>query len=196
MSVFFKSILLAMLLVACGGKDSRYRDTQMLEHPPALAVSKPAGELRVTDNSKVPKRREKSGLGADVYLTTSTPPQLKIRQPLDDAWSTLGLAIKQSKIEITDREHDKGLYYVLYDPEKSLFSRKNNEAVYVITLESDGAESTITATLGNTAEQSSAGGRGKNRSAVKDNSATQLADGAEKLVKSLYETMQNDLKEE
>ena len=38
-----------------------------------------------------------------------------IKQPFDDAWNTLGLALKQSEIEITDREHDKGLYYVSYD---------------------------------------------------------------------------------
>jgi uncharacterized lipoprotein len=196
MSVVIKSLLVTLILVACGGPDSRYRDTQMLEHPPELVVSKHPGEMQVTDNSKVPKKQYKMGLGEDVSLTTSTPPQLKIKQPLDDAWTTLGLALKQSSIEITDREHDKGLYYVLYDPEKSFFGRKNNEAVYVITLEDEGVETTITATLGNTAEQSSAGGRGKNRGSSKDNSATQAANGGEKLLQSLYETLRDDLKEE
>ncbi|MEY3289237.1 MAG: hypothetical protein RLZZ419_1479, partial [Pseudomonadota bacterium] len=191
-----KSFLLVMLLVSCGGNDSRYRDTQMLEQPPALARSKPVAESRVIDNSKISKKRHELGLGEDVYMTTSTPPQLRIKQSLDDAWSTLGLALKQSSIEITDREHDKGLYYVLYDPEKSFFGGKHNEAIYVLTVENEGAETIISATLGNAAEQSSAGGRGKKRGAAKDNSAAQLADGAEKLLQSLYETMRDDLKEE
>jgi uncharacterized lipoprotein len=121
---------------------------------------------------------------------------LRIKQSLDDAWSTLGLALKQSDIEITDREHDKGLYYVLYDPEKSFFSGKHNEAIYVLTVESDGAETVVSAILGNAAEQSSAGGRSKKRGADKDNSSEQLADGAEKLLQSLYESIRDDLKEE
>ncbi|UOA09238.1 outer membrane protein assembly factor BamC [Methylobacter sp. S3L5C] len=196
MQSIIKSFLLVILLVSCGGNDSRYRDTQMLEHPPAITISKPGAELRVIDNSKIPKKRHEAGLGEDVYMTTSTPPQMRIKQSLDDAWSTLGLALKQSDIEITDREHDKGLYYVLYDPEKSFFSGKHNEAIYVLTVESDGAETLVSATLGNAAEQSSAGGRGKKRGADKDNSSAELADGAEKLLQSLYESIRNDLKEE
>ena len=122
MQVIAKSLLLSLGLVSCGtSEDSRYRDTAMLERPPALAVSKQAGEPRITDNSTIPKKRDETGLGSDVYMTTTTPPQLIIKQPFDDAWNTLGLALKQSEIEITDREHDKGLYYVTYDPEQLLF---------------------------------------------------------------------------
>jgi uncharacterized lipoprotein len=196
MGVIIKSLLLAVALVSCASEDSRYRDTAMLERPPALAVSKQAGEPSRTDNSVIPKKRDVTGLGSDVFMTTTTPPQLRIKQSFDDAWNTLGLALKQSEIEITDREHDKGLYYVTYDPEKSFFNRKHNEAIYVLTLEKDGAETKITATLGNAAEQTSSGSRSEHRDLVKDNSATQPADGAEKLLKSLYETIRDDLKEE
>ena len=197
MQVIAKILLLSLGLVSCGtSEDSRYRDTAMLERPPALAVSKPSGEPHITDNSTIPKKRDETGLGSDVYMTTTTPSQLRIKQPFDDAWNTLGLALKQSEIEITDREHDKGLYYVTYNPENSFFGRKHNEAIYVLTVENDGAETTITATLGNVNEQSSAGSRGEHRSPPKDNSATQPTDGAEKLLQSLYETIRDDLKEE
>jgi len=197
MQVIAKILLLSLGLVSCGtSEDSRYRDTAMLERPPALAVSKPSGEPHITDNSTIPKKRDETGLGSDVYMTTTTPPQLRIKQPFDDAWNTLGLALKQSEIDITDREHDKGLYYVTYDSENSFFGRKHNEAIYVLTVESDGAETKITATLGNANEQSSAGSRGEHRSPPKDNSATQPTDGAEKLLQSLYETIRDDLKEE
>ena len=197
MQVIAKILIKSLGLVSCGtSEDSRYRDTSMLERPPALGVLKQGTEPLMTDNSTIPKKKDETGLGAEVYMTTTTPSQLRIKQPFDDAWNTLDLALKQSEIEITDREHDKGLYYVTYDPEKSFFSNKHNEAIYVLTVENDGAETKITATLGNANEQSSAGSRGEHRSPPKDNSATQPTDGAEKLLQSLYETIRDDLKEE
>jgi uncharacterized lipoprotein len=197
MQVIAKILLLSLGLISCGtSEDSRYRDTAMLERPPALVVTKQAGEPRITDSSMIPKKRDGNGLGPDVYLTTTTPAQLKIKQPFDDAWNTLGLALKQSEIEITDREHDKGLYYVSYDSSGSFFSKKQNEAIYVLTVESDGAETKITVTLGNASEQTSSNSRTGHRSPANDNSDTQSADGAEKLLQSLYETIRDDLKEE
>jgi uncharacterized lipoprotein len=199
MQVFAKILLLCLAVgvISCGtSEDSRYRDTTLLERPPAIAVNKQKGELNVADNSTIPKKRDEPGLGSDVYMTTTTPPQLKIKQSFDYAWNTLGLALKQSEIEINDHEHDKGLYYVTYQPDSSFFSGKHNEAIYVLMVEKDGAETKITATIGNTAEQSSAGNRDKHRYFVKDNRATQPADGAEKLLQSLYETIRDDLKEE
>jgi uncharacterized lipoprotein len=194
-------LLLSLGLFSCGtSKDDRYRDTAMLERPPALVVNRQAGEFPTVDNSRIPKKRSEKGLGEAVYLTTTTPPQLKIKQAFDDAWNTLGLALKQGEIEITDREHDKGLYYVSYEPGGSLlgslFGKKQNQAIYVLTVESDGAETKITAILGNAAEQASSGGRGRHRGSSKDNSASQPNDGAEKLLQSLYETMRDDLKDE
>lgn len=128
-------------------------------------------------------------------MTTTTPSQLIIKQPFDDAWSSLGLALKQSEIEITDREHDKGLYYVSYDSSGSFFSNKQNEVIYVLKVESDGAETKVTAALGNAAEQTSSGSRGEDYSSPTD-SASRSDDGAEKLLQSLYETLRDDLKEE
>jgi uncharacterized lipoprotein len=48
-------------------------------------------------------------------LTTSTPPQLKIKLPYDKAWDALTQAIKQSDIKITDQERNKGDLYLSYD---------------------------------------------------------------------------------
>ena len=195
--VIAKILLLSLGLVSCGtSEDSRYRDTTILERPPALIGTKKAGESRITDTSSIPKKREEPGLGADVYLTTTSPPQLRIKQTFDDAWNTLRLALNQSEIEVTDREHDKGLYYVSYDPNGSFFSKKQNEAIYVLTVEREGAETKITAALGNVAEQTSSGSRVEHRDLVKDNSAIESTDGAEKLLQSLYETIRDDLKEE
>ncbi|MGR8997713.1 MAG: outer membrane protein assembly factor BamC [Gammaproteobacteria bacterium] len=197
MQIIAKILLLSLGLVSCGTSgDSRYRDTALLERPPTLAGSKQAGEPQITDNSTIPKKRDEPGLGSDVYMTITTPPQLRIKQPFNDAWNTLGLALKQSEIEITDHEHDKGLYYVKYKPESSFFSKKYNEAIYVLRVEKDGAETKINATIGNATEQSSTGTRDEHLGFVKGNGSTQPADGAEKLLQSLYETIRDDLQEE
>ena len=192
MGIIIKGFLLALVLASCGTtEDSRYRDTSALERPPTLAANRPKGVPRVLDNSTIPKKRYQKGLGSDVYITTTTPVQLRIKHLFDYAWTTLDLALKQSKIEITDHDHDKGLYYVSYDADSSFFS-KEDQAIYVLTLESDGLETKVTAALGNAAEQLSASKRGHSI----DNSANQPADGAEKLLQSLYETIRDDLKEE
>ena len=192
MQAIIKSFLLIMMLVSCGGNDSRYRDTQMLERPPTLAVSKKAGEPHITDDSTIPKKRDETGLGADVYMIESPPMQLKIKKPFDYAWRVLGMALKQSQIKIIDHRQDKGLYYVyykqknLFESAASLFKKnqedEHHEANYVLTVKEDGAETKISATLFNAAEQDS-----------HDDVATS---DAEALLWVLYKTLHDDLKEE
>ena len=40
-----------------------------------------------------------------------------IRQPLDLGWNTLGHALKQDYLKVSDRQQEKGLYFVSYNPE-------------------------------------------------------------------------------
>ncbi|MCX7097594.1 MAG: outer membrane protein assembly factor BamC [Methylococcales bacterium] len=185
-------LLLAIALCSCSGTDERYKDTAALERPPVIIHNKQTGEPRIVDDSTIHKKRYEDGLGSDVYLTTSVPAQLKIKQAYDDAWSTLGLALKQSDLEVTDREHDKGLYYVSYDPDHSFFSGKKNELIYVLTVEDDGEETTISSALGSSSEQTSKG----RRDPTQDTGDTSSVDGAEKLLQLLYETLHDKLKEE
>jgi uncharacterized lipoprotein len=164
----------------------------------------------VVDNSKIPKKRDHTGLDDAVYMVEQGADKkstedilatqtsiLMIKQPYDVAWKTLTLALKQIDIEITDHEHAKGLFYVSYDPDPPLFSLKNsNNAVYVLTVKREGAETKVKAALGNAAEQSSVGNHGKSRTPVKDNSASHPASGAEDLLQLLYRTIRDDLEEE
>ncbi len=192
-SAFIKSLLLVMMLVSCGGgNDSRYRDTQMLERPPTLVVSKHVGGPQITDDSTIPKKRHEVGLGDDVYMIESTPMQLKIKKPFDDAWRVLELALNQSQIKIIDHRQDKGLYYVyyeqkgLFDSVASLFNKnqedKHHEANYVLTVKEEGAETKISANPVNAAELDSNGDV-----ANSDDVA---------LLWVLYKTLHDDLKEE
>jgi uncharacterized lipoprotein len=192
MQAIIKSLPLIMVLVSCSGNDTRYRDTQMLERPPTLAISKKAGESHIIDESAIPKKRHETGLGSEVYMIESTPMQLKIKKPFDYAWRVLEMALKQSQIQIIDHRQDKGLYYVYYkqkdllESATSLFKKnqegEHHEANYVLTVKEDKAETKILATLFNAAEQDS-----------HDDAANS---DAEALLWVLYKALHDDLKEE
>jgi uncharacterized lipoprotein len=193
MQVITKILLLSLGLVSCGtSEDSRYRDTQMLERPPTLAGSKQAGEPQITDNSSIPKKREKTGLGSDVVMIESTPLQLIIKKPFDYAWRVLEMALNQSQIKIIDHRQDKGLYYVYYKQESlfdsvaSLFNKnpedKHHEANYVLTVKEDKKETKISANPVNPDELDSDGNVAN---------SDEIA-----LLWVLYKTLHDNLKEE
>lgn len=201
MQILIKTLVLVVILTSCGtGQNSRYRDTAMLERPPVLPVVKhPEGqaEAEEIDNSVIPEKQDTAGLGTAVYLTDTTPPRLKIKQPVDEAWETVGLALKQSDIKITDHEREKGFYYVNYHPktflEKAVSFLKDekaqqNDTTYLLTLEPDGSETAIIATVAGAAEQSAAI---DNRDGYYDSPV----EGTEALLQLLYETLRDDLEE-
>ncbi|WP_333876605.1 outer membrane protein assembly factor BamC [Methylobacter sp.] len=194
MHVIIKSLLLTGFLVSCGTTtpDSRYRDTQHLERPPRVTNSSPTKEQRIVDNSSIPKKKDRAGLGSDVYQ--SAPTQLTIKQPFDDAWSTLGRALKQSGLKITDHERDKGLYYVTRDTtDKTGFFAKataflsDDPAIYLLTVKQEAEETVVTATLANATEQSS----GPN-----ETTPPPSVEGAEDLLQLLFTTLRDKLEEE
>ncbi len=193
MRVIVKSLLLIVFLASCSttAEESRYRDTENLERPPIVATS-PTKEQRTVDNSSIPKKKDRTGLGADVYQ--STPTQLTIRQPFGEAWNTLSRALKQSGIKITDHERDKGLYYVTQDTaDRSSFFAKataflsDDPTIYLLTVKDDGEETSVTATVANATEQSSA---------AKDGTSSPSAEGAEDLLQTLFKTLRDKLEEE
>ena len=194
MRVIVKSLLLTGFLASCGTtEESRYRDTEALERPPTVTNSSPTREQRVVDTSSIPKKKDSTGLGSDVYL--STPKQLTIKQPFDEAWNTLSRALKQSGIKITDHERDKGLYYVTQDTTdttgflaKATAFLSNDPAIYLLTVKQEGAETTVTATVANATEQSSA--------AAKDGVPESKVEDAEDLLQLLFKTLRDKLEEE
>ncbi len=194
MSAIVKSLLLIGFLVSCSTATevSRYRDTENLERPPIVTSNSPAKEQRIVDNSSIPKKKDSTGLGSGVYL--SAPTQLTIKQSFGDAWNTLGRALKQSGLKITDHERDKGLYYVTQDTadRTSFFAKaiaflSDDPAIYLLTVKQEGEETTVTATIANATEQSSE---------AKDGTSKPSAEGAEDLLQLLFKTLRDDLKEE
>lgn len=193
MRAIVKGLLLIGFLVSCGTttEESRYRDTEALERPP-IVVSSPAKEQRVVDTSSIPKKKDTTGLGSDVYQNSAT--QLTIKQSFSDAWSTLNRALKQSRIKITDHERDKGLYYVTQDTadRDSFFAKataflSDDPAIYLLTVKQEGAETTVTVTAANATEQSNT---------AQDGTPPPSAEGAENLLQLLFKTLRDKLEEE
>ena len=167
----------------------------MLERPPTLAVSHQAGEPPRAADPAASINRDGVDSEATVYMTTTTPPLLVIKQPFDLAWDTLGHALKQDTLKVTEREQDKGLYFVSYDPEAqaekeggflnktlSIFQDKLKEEHYVLTVTAKGEETQISAAINNAPKPN-------DTSENTDNASTPPADGAEKLVLLIYKTM-------
>ncbi len=195
MRVIVESLLLIVFLASCSStaEESRYRDTENLERPPVVITS-PTKEQRAVDNSSIPRKKDSTGLGSDVYQ--GSPTQLTIKQPFGDAWNTLSRALKQSGIKITDHERDKGLYYVTQAQDKdestgffakatSFFSA--DPTIYLLTVKGDGEETTVTATVANASEQSSA--------AAKDGAPEHTAQSPEALLQILFNTLHDKLEE-
>lgn len=192
MNVIVKSLLMTCFLVSCGTtEESRYRSTEDLERPPTVASS-PSKEQRIVDDSSIPKKKDRTGLGLDVYQ--NTPTQLTIKQPFDEAWNTLGRALKQSGLKITDHEKDKGLYYVTQETEETsgFFAKataffSHDASTYLLTVKPLGEETTVTATIANASEQ--------NSSAAKDGVPEASAASAEDLLQQLFKTLRDTLEE-
>jgi uncharacterized lipoprotein len=193
MHVIFKSVLLTGFLASCASEpDSRYRETEYLERPPKIASSSPTKEQRAVDDSSIPKKKDHTGLGSDVYLSSVT--QLNIKQNFSDAWSTLNRAFRQSGLKITDHERDKGLYYVTHDTAdktgfftKALSFINHDTTIYLLIVKQVGEETAVTVTLANATEQNSE---------ITVDGSQAASEGAVDLLQALLKTLRDDLKEE
>jgi uncharacterized lipoprotein len=163
-----------------------------------------------TDEGQDDEPKSKKGLGDRLISISETPPLvLTIQQSYDPAWNSLKQALIQSDIEVTDLEHDKGKYYVSYDAdsyvsehgsliEKSLglFSDDYAKQAYVLTVSSEGSATKVTAAPGKDAEFRKKTDHDEEAADDTDaGEADKPAGGADKLLRSIYLTLKNDLRE-
>lgn len=188
-----KILLLGGFLVACSTPDNaHYRDISALERPPVVASSRPSSEQRVTDDSSIPKKTGEKGLGATVYLSTEAPVQLRIKQPVEQAWQSLNQALELNDIKITDHERNKGHIYVNYDTHSlfdgplSFLNVGQKDTSYLLSLVADSAETAITVTLNGASEQS-------RQSTNPDGFYEASDDASEALLEKLYRTLRDDV---
>ncbi len=185
-------LVFACGLVACGSiENSRYRNTAMLEKPPTLALQK-TPQNAVIDDSIEPKKQV-GGLDEKVVLLDESPKKLVLKQSISESWRTVGTALRQSDIKITDTDKAKYSYYVSYKLQgilKNILSALNEEetkTVYLVTLTPQNGDTLIQASLANRNEQ---------RSQNADENVMQVTDDSEGLVESLYHLLRDDVKTE
>ncbi len=188
-------LVLVTGLVSCGSvENSRYRDTAMLEKPPTLALQKtPANS--VIDDSVEPKKQI-SGLDEKVVLVDETPKKLLLKLPVMEAWRTLGTALRQSDIKVTDYDKNKHLYYVSYKSQgglnglMSLINKDISEVIYLLTLEPKNGDTQISATLASHHEQR------ESANANLDGVSENQNDDSDGLIDHLFHVLRDDVKTE
>ncbi len=188
-------LVLSIGLAACGSvENSRYRDTAMLEKPPTLALQKTPQNV-VVDDSIEPKKQV-GGLDEKVVLLDENTKKLVLKQSISEAWRTVGTALRQSDMKVTDYDKAKHLYYVSYKSQGMLnglvgfLNKEASEVIYLLTLESKDAETLISATLASNHEQRESANN--NPDGVYENPAED-SDG---LIEHLYHVLRDDVKTE
>jgi len=139
-------LLVPLLNTACSDSvNTRYKDTSHLETPPVLIIAEqPKQAIQAKDVDK------KTGLGRVVSLSgPAAQPILKIKKIFDRSWNIVEQGLNLSEIEITDKNRDKGVFYVKFDPDQKLskdsgvmdslsfffFEDEYEEAAYKLTVQ-------------------------------------------------------------
>ncbi len=164
-------------LAGCGG-ESPYRDTSELEMPPAVELS----ETQATAPSQIIEQAEPAQ--KIVLLDDSEiPPVLKIEKFQDRAWELVIDALNKHNIGIIDKNREAGWVQVKYDASEDSgeifgnvrffwFEDEYGEAKYQIKLTWNGVATEVKVRLLEQAES--------------EDEDEELGDGSEKLVKLLY----------
>jgi hypothetical protein len=170
-----------------------------------------AAAMSEEDQEETPPKAKK-GLGDAVSISDRPSLVLTIKQSFDMAWNSLKQALVQSGIEVTDLEHDKGKFYVSYDAdsytsdhgsliEKSvgLFDNDYDKQSYVLTVSAEDRITKVTAAPAKDAEYRKRTDRDDEEASADADShvsnAAKPTDGAEKLLRSVYLTLKDDLRE-
>ncbi len=185
---------LSFLVLACSSRSSRYHDTAMLERPPTLALQKNTQNSNIIIDDSIEPKKKRPGLNSTVTLLgDDVNKRVLIKQPITQAWRTLGMALKQSEIKITDYEKGKYNYYVNYHSQGVLtnvinfLNEEESKTIYLLTLSSQGDDSLIQAELASRNEQNSQNNDGV---LMKPN------DDSEGLIEAIYFLLHDDIKTE
>ena len=187
-------LALSFLVLSCSSGSSRYRDTAMLERPPTLALQQNTQNSNVVIDDSIEPKKKRPGLNSTVTLLgEDTDKRVLIKQPITEAWRTLGMALKQSDIKITDYEKGKYNYYVNYHSQGVLtnvinfLNEEESKTIYLLTLSSQGDDTLIQAELASRNEQ---------KSQNNDGVVIKSSDDSEGLIDAIYFLLHDDIKTE
>ena len=187
---------MALLVTACaGGENTKYKDTRSLEMPPEMEiVVQPKALIKDAEEIK------NTGLGSHVLLAgQAKQPIIKIKKTFDRSWDIVEQALKLNEIEITDKNREKGVFYVLFDPDERntgnselisnlaffLFKDEYAEAAYKLTVAWRDSDTEVTVEQ---VDQSTNDLLDDGEDAFED-----AVDAGAQLLKVLFKTIKDDL---
>ena len=192
---FFCVFLIPVLVTACSDiKATKYQDISDLEMPPEMViVEKP--KVLIEDSEVI----KKTGLGKSVSLAgLGKEPVIKIKKTFERSWAIVEQALKLNEIEITDKNRDEGVFYVLFDPDAKqagsqitetitffFFEDEYVEAAYKLTVVWRDSDTEVTVEL---IDQVSNDILDDGEDEFED-----TIDAGTKLLKTLYKTIKDDL---
>ncbi|MCK4841186.1 MAG: outer membrane protein assembly factor BamC [Methylococcales bacterium] len=193
----FLSIALVQLASCSNAKSPRYQDTSELEMPPQMKISEKPVIAAIEKDEKI----ENKGLGDQVLLAGSPKnPVIKIKKLFDRSWNLVEQALKLSKIKITDKNREQGVFFVKFDPDEqgssdrtwtesvaSLFTDDYEEASYKLTVIWRESDTEVSAEVVN---------RENSRLLDDDEDIEDFegsVDSGSRLIQSLYKTIKIDL---
>ncbi len=124
---------LILELSGCADTATKYRDTSELERPPQLEVTSPTesvaegsadtGVKADTEIAADVTKPAAKGLGDAVSMEDDS--YLIINRPFAESWLLVAKGLRISGMEVSDRNLEKGQYYVVFDPDTA--DLKNGE---------------------------------------------------------------------
>lgn len=139
-------VLPTVFLLACGESSERYRDTHHLELPPELPIEHTHQQAAVGSDDLKPKTSGSVLAGLMEYDAAGGKPQLTLKTRPERAWEMISTALRISNINILDKNREKMVFQVRYDPDidgkevgfiRSLLNNDYPEADYSITLKEE-----------------------------------------------------------
>ncbi len=195
---YWLAFLLPFLITACSSShNAKYKDTSTLERPPEMDI------IETTKAEVVAiEKEELTGLGSIVSISGSDEKLvLKIKKMFSRSWNIVEQALNLAEVEITDKNRDKGVFYVTFDPDQQtekdsgmidkmtffLFKDEYEEAAYKLTVVWHESDTQITAELIDK-EVEDLLDDGED-----DVDAEDSIDSGIMLIQSLYKTIRDDL---
>jgi len=150
-------VLISLMIISCSeSKNTRYKDISHLEKPPTMPTVKKQAKAGAEDEEKDEDVTEEKGLRDDVILAEiEQKPIIKIKKDFDQSWDIVEQALELDEIEISDKNRNEGVFYVIFDPDTKsdstladamtffLFKDDYREAAYKLTISQKQRESVI-----------------------------------------------------
>lgn len=180
-----------LLTLAACSETKHYRDTTALETPPRLAITEQGSSRRAPSAQQA----DQTSLADSVRVDDEESPTiLTIEKLFDRAWDLIGQALDRRNIEITDKNRAQGIYYVKYDASVDSGSHLfGNVKIFIFEDEYAEADYKLTVTRQETATSVRAEMMPAQDKTVSED-GEELGDGSGKLLKALYDTIRNELK--